>query len=96
MDVSTTLLLRSALDPHFKQLTFTKSKDSEKEESKEKIVDYMEKLKEESRNGNEFNQVSGEPPAKKRKHLMCYWVLSERVFCTTAAEHCHKGSCLKH
>ena len=84
-DVSTTLLLSSALNPHFKQLTFTESKDSEKEESKEKIVDYMEKLKEESCNGNKFNQVSteaGEPPAKKRKHLMCYWVLSERVLCT--------------
>ena len=50
---------------HFKQLTFTKSNDSEKEESKEKILDYMEKPKEESHNGNKLSTEAGEPSAKK-------------------------------
>ena len=67
VDVSSPLLLTSALDPRFRQLVFIKLNDFKKEELKEKIVEYMEKFKEELKDQNEASQMSTEPPAKKEE-----------------------------
>ena len=70
VDVSSPLVLTSALDPRFRQLIFIKLNDFKKEELKEKIVEYMEKFKKELKDQNEASQMSTEPPEKKKKSAL--------------------------
>ena len=87
VDVSSPLLISAALDPRFRNLTFTKIDDAEKEELKEKIIELAEEqqqLQKDDDKGNaELTEVI-EPPPKKNKCALDMILGPEQTTSTTS------------